>query len=215
MGLTIIHLKNIFASRTQKQVNQLKCVQFSKESETWDLGMRGCHCKLRPQRLCSLIYSPSFFSDFIVEDFRIQENIVEQTSFVPGEGLTKFILSASNPLTLFFTSVRILHGKEKKAVGKHSCYAQLVLRAALESPCRQLQLRCQRGNDGCEIQQYILNLHSQTLPTFYFRTRHMENLKGKLEGTFYPFHLVLHTAEDIQNRGFCSLLDIFTLLPYF
>lgn len=68
--------------------------------------MRGCHCKLRPQRLCSLIYSPSFFSDFIVEDFRIQENVVEQTSFVPGGGLTKFILSASNPLTLFFTSVK-------------------------------------------------------------------------------------------------------------
>lgn len=69
-------------------------------------GVRGCHCKLRPQRLCSLIYSPSFFSDFTVEDFRIQENVVEQTSFVPGGGLTKFILSASNPLTLFFTSVK-------------------------------------------------------------------------------------------------------------
>lgn len=34
------------------------------------------------------------------------------------------------------------------------------LKCALEYPCWQLQLRSQKGNNGCEIQQCILNLHS-------------------------------------------------------
>lgn len=60
--------------------------------------MRDCPSfpKLRPRRPCSLIYSPRFFSDLIVEGFRVQKNILEQAFFMTGGGLTKLILLALN-----------------------------------------------------------------------------------------------------------------------
>lgn len=60
--------------------------------------MRDCpsYPKLRPRRPCSLIYSPSLFSDLIVEGFRVQNNILEQAFFMPGGGLTKLTLLALN-----------------------------------------------------------------------------------------------------------------------
>lgn len=121
------------------------------------------------------------------------------------------------PLTLFFTSVRILHGKEKKAVGK-----TLLLRLAGFEVCPWISLSAAAA-EMSERKQWVWDpaIHFESsLPdssyfwTFHLRTRHTENLKGKLEATLYQFHLALH-REDIQNRGFCSLLDIFTLLPYF
>lgn len=62
------------------------------------------------------------FSDFIVEGSRIQENILELAPFMPGGGLSKLLLWASNPTESLFHFPENSARQREDSGWKHSRY---------------------------------------------------------------------------------------------